>query len=456
MLFASAASPAIELRYDASADTNLVYHLDCLARVINCHRDGFAALWASLPANESDSAWLQRWRALRQPLRTRRFRPEPAGTSPVPFDTAIAGTGTPSSADALGEQEVLNVFRARHTAWWRDSNAADDLTRLVRGLDHSVARSRLIDRLVGLNAFFGADSNAIDVIPIALVATGNERGRTHGEYRDRSVYVETLRGEPADARAATIAHEIAHYLYAALTRDQRATIRRWFTEHDATLALPAYAVFNEAIATAFGNGIVERALVGEQRFARLFALPQSLYADRYIDIAGRVALPLLDEYLAERRAIDAQFVDRFIVALERALGTRATEQGFWLRVMVFANASPTLWPLAETIAREVRTGSLLQEDISHGCTERCLLRRYPELAGIVVTTLDTLDALRDVVPDGDVSRIRREVTIHGYVAYGVRRSDRSLLFIAAGRSAADTEVALNRLLDFGQIFVGPL
>ncbi|MEM1264128.1 MAG: hypothetical protein AAGH76_17145 [Pseudomonadota bacterium] len=454
MLALSAASSALELRYDRSADTNLVYHLDCLARVVNCHREAFAAIWATLPERDSDDAWLERWQRLRQPLRTQRFRPEAAGTSPVPFDTAIAGEQPAIRGDAHAEHEVLSVFRARFTDWWERGNADEDLVRLVRSLDHSVARADLNTRVLALSQFFAGD--ATETVAVTLITSGNKRGRTHGEYRDQAVYVETLVGEPADSRTPTIAHEIAHYLYASLEPERRAAIRRWFVEHDATLALPAYGIFNEAIATAFGNGIIERSLVGERRFARMLAVPQSLYADRYIDVAGRAALPLLDEYLRDQRAIDAEFVDRFITALERDLGPRAVELGLWLRVMVFANASPPLWPLAETVASRVRTGSLLQDDISQGCNERCLLNRYPELPGIVVTTLDKLDVLAGIVPASELTRLRRETTINGRVAYGVRRSDRSLLFIAAGRSDADAAAALDQLLHFGQIFVGPL
>lgn len=454
----AASASAATLHYDVSAETNLRYHLDCVSGVINCNRTSFAALWTALPSQDRDTVWLDRWHRLRASIRTRPFRPEPAGTSPVPFDTALAGDPAGRSANTLAEEEVLNVFRDRFETWWRDdAGAADHLRTFTTGLAHSTRTIDLDTRMAALATFYGVDWRNLGDIPIALISADRRySGATHGEYRDRAIYVETLINESAFARTATVAHELAHFVYAASSRAQREQVRAWFVDSESAVALPAYALFNEAIATAFGNGMVERALIGEERFARMLRLPQALYADTYIDAAGRAAMPLLKQYLDDERELDREFVDAYVAALAESLGPRLTDQAFWLRVMVFASSSSTLWSLNDMVANRVRTGSLLQDDIGQGCGTRCLLKRYPELPGIVAITHEKLDALRGVVDDRDLAHIRRLSFLHGHAAYAVRRSDRSLLFIAAGSDDAGVAIALNSMLDFGQIFEGPL
>ena len=424
--------------------------------MVNCNRASFLALWRSLPARDRDDEWLERWRRLRIGMRTRVFRPEPAGTSPVPFDTAVKGDRDAAFRDELGEEAVRHVFRERFGRWWRDS-AAEHLAALPGHLDVSARRAGLSDRLDALQTFFAVDPATLVSLPVVLVGADRRfSGATHGEYRDDVVYVETLMGETADARTGTIAHELAHLVYGRASRARRAEIRDWFVTHESTLAIPAYALFNEAIATAFGNGLVERSLMGEPRFERLLVLPEALYADTYIDAAGRSAMPLLDEYLADGKALDSAFVDRYIAALGERLGARLTDQAFWLRVMVLATSSPSLWSLADNVAERVRTGSLLQDDISQGCSERCLLQRYPEVPGIVAVTTDKLDTLAELVTAEDLASMRRLSVVHGHVAYAVRRSERSLLFVAVGTDEAGAAAAVEELLDFGQIFEGPL
>ena len=159
---------AADLAYDTSADANLRYQLDCRAGVINCNRASYDALWRSLPSRERDADWLARWRGLRLALHTRSFRPEPAGASPVPFDTAIADDRPVVRRDELAEHEVLAVFRPRFKGWW-ENGAERHVVALRRGFSHSVDRAGLDERLGALLTFFAVDPAALDGTPIVLV-----------------------------------------------------------------------------------------------------------------------------------------------------------------------------------------------------------------------------------------------------------------------------------------------
>ncbi len=382
--------------------------------------------------------------------------PEAQGASPVPFDTWLAEERRAVAHDTLAEEEVLRVFRSRFNDWWQDGTEAA-LGEFTRRLAFSTDRAELATRLQQLAAFHGVPKDTATSARVALIGIARERGgATHGELRGSAIYVEAMPDAPPDTRTGVIAHELAHLIYVQSPADQRRRVRGWFLDHPSAIALPAYALFNEALASAFGNGIVERALIGDERFATLLGLGQSLYADTYVDAAGRAALPLLDAYLADGRRLDAEFVDAYVTRLAQSLGSRLTDQAFWLRVMVFAGSSAELQQLGTTVADRVRTGSLLQDPIANGCGERCLLQRYPELPGIVAVTTEKLDVLEDVVDAATLRQIRRANQINGATAWAVRRSERSLLFIASGPDASAVAEALTRLLEFGQIFEGPL
>ncbi len=447
---------ANELRLSSDRDANLIYQLDCISSAAACNRANFDELWQSFELQSRDEDWLDRWRKLRIGRASVRFTTEPAGLASHPLDLPLHRESVSEPTLSAEEYAILARFSKRFDRWWL-SRANEHGLRMSRGLKHQAARASLPEKLEALANFYRIDElNAADVSVELISAPAHSSLATHAEIRGSEAYLETLIGETASARIGVLAHELAHYYYANTRAELRLDTRRWFLENENFWAITAYSLFNEAIAAAFGNGLIEQDLNSKERFAQLLQLPESFYADTYVDLAAKACLPLLREYLSEGRALDKAFVDRYIDAVRPALDSHLGDLGLWLRNSVYGATSATLEPLSAQVHGYFRTGAFLSERLDYGCQDTCLMQVYPELSGILVTRTNRLDQLTDLVPPAELTRIRREILLNGHAVFGLQRSPRSLVFIVSGDTDSAVETGLQRLLRNGQIFVGLL
>ncbi len=350
----------------------------------------------------------------------------------------------------------MAAFRDRFERWWQDEPAAH-AERMQRGLDRLAGQTNLDDELTRLAGFFGVDAAAEAPASVHVVsAPGPVASTTHAELRGARAYVETPLGEWPSMRIGVVAHELAHYYYALADAELRHATRDWFLANDSPFSVPAYNLFNEAIAAAFGAGIIDRRLQSERQFDRYSALPESFYADPYVDAAGKAILPLLSDYLDASRPLDRAFVDQYVTALDERLGRRVTDLAVWLRTMTLTSVSRGLSGYAPLVQRNLITGALFEERADGGCERPCLLQIYPDMSGIVLTLNEDVERLAEFVPVETVASIRRRTMTRPQSVFGHQRSDKSLLFVVAGESPDQVAEGLQRLLNHGVIFSGPL
>ena len=449
-------SAPVTMQIRADAEQNLIYHLDCLARIIGCSRDNFAELWQALPKRDKDDVWLERWKNSRITPNTRSAKAKPGDSTSHPFDAPLHDVEQPVAQLSAKDYETLAYFQPRFDAWWK-VEPGNHLKRMRLSLEHLAVIVELPDLLSGLARFHAVPNAAVRPVEVFLLsAPGVRKSPTHAEIRGDRAFVETRIGESGTVRMGVVAHEAAHYYYSLAPLRQRTRTREWFLTSERSWAIAAYHLFNEALAAAFGNGLVEARLLADSDFTRYVALPESFYADAYVDAAAKATQPLLDDYLRHGRALDRAFVDRYIEALGIALTPKMADIGFWLRSLSFTSTSSKLDPLKNIIGQYIVTGALFQETINGRCVEPCLLQRYPELSGIIVTLNDDVSALSEFLPDEVVRTVSRDAFLHQNSVFGFQRSPRSLLFVVSGRTVEDVSEGLQRLLIHGRIFEGVL
>lgn len=450
------AANADGLRVSSDRDANLIYQLDCISSAAACNRANFDELWAGFDLKNRDQDWLARWRKLRVGRASERFTTEPLGLASHPLDLPLNRGNKSRPALSAEEYAILARFSKRFDRWWQ-SRANEHGLRMRRGLEHQAVRASLSEKLKKLADFYQIEDTIAAEVNIELISAPRHSSlATHAEIRGSEAYLETLIGETASARIGVLAHELAHYYYAKTHAELRLNTRQWFLENENFWAITAYSLFNEAIAAAFGNGLVEQDLNSAERFAELLRLPESFYADTYVDLAAKACLPLLREYLSQDRSLDKEFVDRYIAALRPTLDQHLGDLGLWLRNSVYGATSATLEPLSAQVHGYFRTGAFLSERLDYGCQDTCLMQVYPELSGILVSHTNRLDQLGSLIPSAELGRIRREIRVNGHAVYGLQRSPRSLVFVIGGDTDRAVEAGLQRLLKNGQIFVGLL
>lgn len=111
-----------------------------------------------------------------------------------------------------------------------------------------------------------------------------------------------------------IFHELAHGLYGSQPLTLKAELDRAFRRPPSLAGKKAYALIDEALATAIGNGWVTKSLTGR--------LPQeSWYGDPAIDALARALYPEVEAYLARGQKIDAPFIKKAIASYRKIAGS---------------------------------------------------------------------------------------------------------------------------------------
>jgi hypothetical protein len=100
-------------------------------------------------------------------------------------------------------------------------------------------------------------------------------------------------------------HEIFHIEYDEESLAFKRDIERWFTENRHKTSRYAYLLFNEAMATAMGNGYVYGRLNGGEDTA-------AWYNRKYTNLMAKKMYPLVRSYIDNSKPIDRSFIDQYI------------------------------------------------------------------------------------------------------------------------------------------------
>jgi len=105
-------------------------------------------------------------------------------------------------------------------------------------------------------------------------------------------------------------HEVSHILYDERSLSLWNQLDGWFTSNPSRVSRYAYNLFNEAMATAVGNGFLAAQLNGKEDTTRRW------YGFKYISMMAKAAYPVVKEYIVNRKPIDKEFVNRYINIFE--------------------------------------------------------------------------------------------------------------------------------------------
>lgn len=100
-------------------------------------------------------------------------------------------------------------------------------------------------------------------------------------------------------------HEIFHILYDEQSLEVKTEIDKNFKKSKSKSSNYAYLLFNEALATAMGNGYVFEKLDGKIDTG-------DWYNIKYINLIAKQIYPLVSEYIVQKKSIDKIFIDNYI------------------------------------------------------------------------------------------------------------------------------------------------
>ncbi len=247
-------------------------------------------------------------------------------------------------------------------------------------------------------------------------------------------------------------HEFVHHWQREMPAAQQAEIVDAFLASSNACAVTVYHFFEEAMASAIGNGLIERRLLDDQAFADYLALPDSFYADRRVDEIAKALLPRLDAQLERDAAIGADFVSDYIAIATRVLGDDCAGLAASLSTATFVLTDAALAPAQALAQRRLAPATAFVDIVSDtaGGTSRTAAMQYPPLSGIVVATADTLARLQGLVPARLLAALEQRSRTQPRLVHAWRRNAWSTLYIVVGEDVPAAAATLLQLVALRQ------
>ena len=251
--------------------------------------------------------------------------------------------------------------------------------------------------------FYG--SSWSDDIPfnVAIFPIPGKTGNTSATPHANSLCVGVLT-EKQDAAGVmgVVVHEMCHVLYDEQISSFQYQLDSAFTSSPSPFKTVAYNFFDEALATALGNGWAYQRISGK-------ADTSSWYNNEYINGFAHALYPLVSQYLTSRRTIDTAFIGQAIRIFGETYPRSLSDYSIMLNNMyLYADAekvaerqalrnvlgkyfqssrysfsSPILHEYSIRSLKESRPAQLIIVDRDHDSTLAVLKGLFPEIDGFL-------------------------------------------------------------------------
>lgn len=472
------AEPSFTVRISPVA--NLVYHLDCLSGYRRCTADAFRRLWQRMEWSAEDRDRIERWARMQERYRIYADFADPAEPTPYPYTfpylqsrgvdvgekIRLASLQARDFADyasrlrllmqpahARETTAIVTAFRPRFEQWWL-GRAQAELERLASGYSGTAGQTNLGTLLSRVGLLFDVDDTDVTELQVSLIALPHGARASQATVIENHAIVESRRGESPADRLGVIVHEFVHYLYSLSPPERHEELLRAFLDSERPYAMRSYNLINEAIASAIGNGILERRLQSAQDYARYEALPDSFYADFYVDTMAKALVPVINRRLAAGEPLDSSFAAEYLDTAAVALGERRNDVALQLLSSAIVATDGRLRELARRPAEQLTTFSLFTHVSETPELAGTALERYPELSGIVLLLSEDLDAIVGVLSAREREILRHLGERQNAFVFGQPRSAHSTLYLVVGDDVDAVGLALDHLLTRSRVFSG--
>jgi hypothetical protein len=403
------------LQAGVRAQANLVYHLDCLGRVVSCTSEVFELPWRGrLGLAGEDKTRIDEWASLRREIERRSSTtPPPLVPSLMPIHSgggdrawdkmrmaefmaadadALAGVWSTHVPAATAERFAVVVahFRPRFETWWNEHQG--EAAQFLPGFEAALVKARAGELLTAAARLYRSDLGDGRISMHIMLQPKTERARSQATVFGSHVIVEMEPNEIAEERVPIVVHELAHHVFARMPAKRKAALVEAILK-TGRAGPAAWNLFDEVQATVIGNILAGRNVQNGDRFKRLMDSPQGFYNDDAIDLGARATEKVFDAALSKGRAMRSSFAGDYVTALKGGMGAKLETPALYLRSMLI-HIDHDASPWVRKLRRALRPGStstvtpLGSDDLK----ER--LDRHPGMSSVVIATAEQLPLLQ--------------------------------------------------------------
>jgi hypothetical protein len=346
------ASAHVTVTHQVSAFTSLVHLLQCRAEATSCTRDAYEA-WSNtaLGWSTADGERLATLRALTSRYAVvAEFADDPGPPGGFPIHCATGWNAQDKMRVASWEAQDVPDLERRLAAVMRPSDAAQyaaavahfwpryraAVAPFTRALEAQAAASDALVRTPAMDALIqqafrfyapalqGEVPLVVHLVPRPRAPHEPQQGgvATRATVVERHAMVEAVADERPEERVDVVLHELFHFFLEQRTNAQHAALLKAFADSGDPQAMGLYAIMDEALAAALGNGLVLEAARGPEVARKAWAREGGLYNEFFIDRVGTALIGLLRTWLAEGTVLGPAVVPAYLAAAREALGTR--------------------------------------------------------------------------------------------------------------------------------------
>lgn len=481
ILFISRVSFAeIKVRIHFSPVANLVYQLDCISNELpHCSRATYKDLWQEhFTKGPEDEALIKNWGELMS-----RYSPElefeeskirliSGRFEGVKLATKIRIASFQSSTlpdyfnrldlvvisrDRAKFEKVVTHFYPRFEKWWNKTALpkGKDFTKKTDGL---LKRRDISKRLGQYANFYEVNLPKDYVVHFNLFYRPDFEEATSGQQIENYSVAEFLPSEKPVDRIDVIIHELCHFFFENATDEKFASMQKGFETSVRIGARGAYNLINETLATTLGNGLINKLTMEKRKWEKYSATPQSFYNSYSIDKAAKATLPWIEQWLTENRTLyDTQFVDKYMTALEQALGNELAAPKLMLNEMVLVADGKFDGKFRDTVRKAMRASSMYTSE-GNWSDERTLksYRENSNLSALFIVHPENINQLKDknILSSTDLESIKKALKEKGKLIYSFRRTQNAPAYVLSAPTYDDTLKLVEKLAEIKQGFIG--
>jgi hypothetical protein len=362
------------------------------------------------------------------------------------------------TADRIEISKIINHFNPRFESWW-NKQAASHGKKFVAATDALLKRKDIVKLINQFVTFYEAE------LPVDFFITLNLFFRpelikesTSGQQLDNYAVSEFLTNEDPKQRLDVVLHELCHFLFKSSASIKFASLKKKFSDLKTLQATGAHNIMNEALAAAFGNGILNKLLAPKDRWEKYLAHSNSFYNNYYIDTGSKAIMPWLEEQLAQGKTLyHPDFIPTYIAKLNESLGDKLESPKVLLSYMYFIFDEKYKYDFENDIHKNIFSTQAWWGDWN----DKDVLTQFkenPDVTGLIAVKPENLDKLtsQKLVTKKDLQAIKKHLQGKPSILYSVKKSPSAVTYIIIAKNHTEAVKQLEHLGRQDKAFEGLL